>query len=739
MRRKILLAFAVMVLVLAAMAAKSLLISTPPVRAHNASGDFNAGRAKDRLAFILGDQRPHPADSAANDMVRARLVATLQHMGLKPVVRDQVACNDFAKALLVACARVHNVIAILGPPTGKSLVLSAHYDSVPVGPGAGDDGIGVATLLEVGSILKERPLKRPIMLLFNEGEELGLIGARAFLADPLSQNVDSLLNIDARGVIGPAMMFETSQPNAAAISAFASGLRHPSASSMSTDVARLIPNDTDATVYKERGWLMLNYGIIGNETRYHSAGDELAALDLRSLQHMGDQVLAVATGLGEGTPEAKGDRIFMDLLGRAFVQMPLMVGVVVFLVLLVLTAGVAWKRGATSREPAVVLAAVVAGGFASWLAVTIMAVLRAGTYWRAHPEITFVAIYATALLAILAILRTLGSNFQPVKLRIAFWLVFLLVGGALAFVAPGALIYFLIPPGVLLIGIGIARWYPPAEAIGAWAALILLYLTWGEVLAALEELFSPGPLWVAAPVAALMILPMLVEALPAFREVRRGIVLSFAGMLALAGWAAALATPAYSQNREQRFTIEHVTQFPSGRSSWSVLNDGASLPVAYSKIGEWKLGKLPFSDRKRWFAPAPAALGIKPPALQLLETARSGSERKIRLRLQANGSQRILLIAPENADIRAAGAGNFMRSVPSTDSAHKFTLSCTGRSCDGMELTIDQAATKPIVMTVVGSRNGLPPDAALLVHARPVFARPQYTPDETLAITHVRL
>jgi len=215
--------------------------------------------------------------------------------------------------------------------------------------------------------------------------------------------------------------------------------------------------------------------------------------------------------------------------------------------------------------------------------------------------------------------------------------------------------------------------------------------------------------------------------------------LSFAGTLALAGWAAALATPAYSQNREQRFTIEHVTQFPSGRSSWSVLNDGASLPVAYSKIGEWKLGKLPFSERKRWFAPAPAALGIEPPALQLLETPRSGSERKIRLRLQANGSQRILLIAPEDADIRAAGAGNFMRSVPSTDSAHKFTLSCTGRSCDGLELTIDQAVTKPIVMTVIGSRNGLPPDAALLVHARPVFARPQYTPDETLAITHVRL
>ena len=70
-------------------------------------------------------------------------------MGLKPIVRDQFACNDFQKARYVSCARVRNVIAVLGPRTGKALLLSAHYDSVPVGPGASDDGVGVATLLEV--------------------------------------------------------------------------------------------------------------------------------------------------------------------------------------------------------------------------------------------------------------------------------------------------------------------------------------------------------------------------------------------------------------------------------------------------------------------------------------------------------------------------------------------------------------------------------------------------------------
>ena len=262
MRRDTLLALGLVIFLLAALAAKSMLVSMPPVR--SAPGEFDAARAKARLAFVLGDQRPHPVDSAADDLVRARLVASLRGIGLEPIVRDQMVCNDFQRARLVACARVRNVIAVVGPPRGKALLLSAHYDSVPVGPGASDDGIGVATLLEVGSILDERQLKRPVILLFNEGEELGLLGARAFLADPLSRNVDSLLNFEARGVNGPVTMFETSQPNGAAIAAYADSVRRPFASSLATDVARLLPNDTDVTTFKERGWLTLNSAIVGN-------------------------------------------------------------------------------------------------------------------------------------------------------------------------------------------------------------------------------------------------------------------------------------------------------------------------------------------------------------------------------------------------------------------------------------------------------------------------------------------
>jgi hypothetical protein len=737
MRRRIIWLCLLLVGILVLLGVKSWLIEPPAVRTQNAPGMFDAGRAKARLAYVLGDQRPHPVDSAANDAVRGRLVTLIQQMGLKPIVRDQVTCNDDRKARIVACTRVRNVIAVIGPPNGKALLLSAHYDSVPVGPGAGDDGAGVATLLEVGSILKERQLKRPVVLLFNEGEEVGLVGARAFLDDPMSRNVDSLLNFDARGVTGPVMMFETSEPNGAAISAFASSVRRPFASSLSTDMARLIPNDTDVTTYKERGWLTLNFAMVGNETRYHSPGDDVAALDPRTLQHMGDQALAAATQLSAGVPKAPGNRIFVDILGRAFVQLPVAVGGVLLVGLIILFAAIAWKRRVTLLEPSVAMAALVFASAVTWLALMLMGDLRAGTYWRANPEITFTAIYATALLAVVTVLRNFGGELSTERLRIGFWLLFLILGGLAALIAPGAIIYFLAPPIVVALGIVAGRWYRPAERIGGLLALVLLFVSWGELLATLEELFSPGPLWSVTPLASLMIIAVLIEAQGLIRSMPARTVEAIAGVLALIGWTAAAAAPAYSPNREERFTIEHVTTSP-GHSAWSILNDGAALPPAYSRLGRWSRGKLPFSDRERWIAAAPPVPQMAAPALVPVEIVPNGDERQIRARLKANGAERIQIFAPENSRIRSAGATGSVRPMASAEGG-KFVITCTGRSCDGMEFSIDQTSGKMIDFTLVGARDGLPPAATPLIAARPADARPQYTPDQTVAVAHVTL
>ncbi|HEV2594351.1 MAG TPA: M28 family peptidase [Sphingomicrobium sp.] len=737
MRRDTLLALALIFLVLLALFGKSLLVALPPVR--HVDGQFDADRAKARLAFILGDQQPHPVDSAQDDAVRERLVETLRHMGLKPVIRDQVACNNVSKARLIACARVRNVIAALGPLGGKTLLLSAHYDSVPLGPGAADDGIGVATLLEVGSILRMHPPKRPVLLLFNEGEELGLLGARAFLADPLSRNVDSLLNFEARGVNGPVTMFETSQPNGSAIAAYARSVDHPYASSLSTDVARLIPNDTDVTTFKERPWITLNSAIVGNETRYHSAGDNLAGLEVRSLQDMGNEALALTVRLSAAVPQDTGNRVFLDIGQSHFVDLPVTLAAVWLMLLLGSLAFLAIRRRVLVRGTALVIAALVAASSLGWLAVTIMGLIRKGAYWRAHGELTFAALYATVLLGAFLVLRIGSASFALKQVRLAYWFTFVLLGAIVALAAPGGIIYFLFPPSALLGGVLLARRYPRAERAGACLAILLQYFTWAELLAQIEAIFSPGPIWLAAPVAAIMIAPVLIEATLLFRRARPRMLVSAASGIVLLSWIIAGTAPAYSQNQQERFTIEHVTEFPSGRSSWSVLNDGARLPAAYSNLGPWKRRSFDFSQRERWISPAPSLTSIRPASAKILNSVTNGSERWVRLQIEGHGAERVLLVAPAEAHITAAGMSGAIRHMGADDSTVRFTLSCAGRSCNQTELIIGLRETGPVTLTIVGSRNGLPPSAAQLVRARPQYARPQYVPDETVTVFDVTI
>src|SRR3954453_1180127 len=211
-------ALLVFALLLAGFALKGVLIAPPRAPAQVRAGEFDTGRAAARLKRILGDERPHPVDSPADDAVRARLIGELRAIGLQPQVHEAMDCSAIPKTRAVSCSRVRNVTATIpSRRPGRQLLLNAHYDSTPTGPGAGDDGLGVAVLLEVGSILKASPPPRPVTMLFNEGEEFGLNGAYAFVrSDPQAKQVNSLINIDVRGVNGPGLMYATTQPTGAA-------------------------------------------------------------------------------------------------------------------------------------------------------------------------------------------------------------------------------------------------------------------------------------------------------------------------------------------------------------------------------------------------------------------------------------------------------------------------------------------------------------------------------------------
>lgn len=287
---------------------------------------FSAGRAAQVLTRILGDESPHPVGSAANARVRDRILKELDELGLTPEVRPGQGCVHARHRRV--CVDVENIVVrIAGSDPAKSsgpaVMLVAHYDSVPEGPGAADDGAGVAALLEIARILRATPPERPLVLLFDDGEEAGLFGARAYVESQATDDVRWIVNLEARGTSGPSLMFETSDNNAGLIRKFARHVERPMTSSAYYAIYREMPNDTDLTVFKAAGYSGVNLAFIGGASRYHTPLDNLAHLDRGSLQHQGETALQFARGLASGAPaDASDSAVFFDVLSLRTVWWP---------------------------------------------------------------------------------------------------------------------------------------------------------------------------------------------------------------------------------------------------------------------------------------------------------------------------------------------------------------------------------------------------------------------------------
>ena len=155
-----------------------------PSPAGAAAKGFSSERARSRLVSVLGDERAHPMGSAAGHALALRIAAILRvdlealSTASKPEIQVAQACGRRS----AVCGQVHNVVVRIpgSDPDAGAILLSAHHDSVAAGPGAGDDGSGVAVLLELAYLLAHQDggpgllsRRRPLVLLFVDGEEHG--------------------------------------------------------------------------------------------------------------------------------------------------------------------------------------------------------------------------------------------------------------------------------------------------------------------------------------------------------------------------------------------------------------------------------------------------------------------------------------------------------------------------------------------------------------------------------------
>ncbi len=345
--------------------------TTPwPLAPDRPAGEFSAGRAMADIRVIAA--APHPAGSAADLALQDWLARRLAGLGMTVRV-DRFAPDPLHIARNIewgsAADRprlLTNLIAVLPgrDRTLPALALMAHHDSVAGSPGAADDGAGLAAILETVRAVASGPRPaRDLLVIFTDGEEIGLDGARHFFAgnpppvDPARDHIGALINLEARGGGGRATLFQTANANGESVALAARALRHPAGSSLAVYLYRVLPNDTDLTEalpwMATRGVAAYNFAFIGRPGLYHSPKATADRLDQGSLQDIGAQTLDLTRALlvAPALPRPAPDLVFFDLFGCALVTLPTYAGWFLLAAALVAISAIWRGRGRGRGHP----------------------------------------------------------------------------------------------------------------------------------------------------------------------------------------------------------------------------------------------------------------------------------------------------------------------------------------------------------------------------------------------------
>jgi hypothetical protein len=703
--------------------------------------EFSAARADATLARLLGPEIPHPLSSAENANVRARIQQEFATLGVKTSIYTALGCNGREAYGFFVCGTTKDVIAEVQPGEGKAIILLAHYDSVPAGPGASDDESGVATVLETVRALKARGVQstHPILAVATDGEEAGLLGAASFVHNPAFRSrVGVVVNVEARGNQGPSLLFQTSPGDSKLIDLYKKSVPEYQTSSLFSVIYKLLPNDTDLTVFLRAGLTGFNFAFSGNVAHYHTTLDRRANLSMSTLQNHGDNMLGVTSSLMQ-TDFASlkgGDDVYISLFGKWLPRMPaswaLPLALLSFVLLLV--AGYLSRTqlnsiGQWGAAFAMPLALLIGCAALGWLLHTIASLLSgqpdpsyAYPYW---PRTAL----AFGVLAIAVLCTRMG---QPRLLTLAVWFWMSALAIVTAALLPGLSPYFLFPSLIAAVLLLIQSRLP-----GAWTGLageVAIFLVaipalviWLSLTAASESVqgLVLHPLFtVPAAFGVMTLIPLAASSR-----------LSRSAWLAISGTAGALATifaivagtqPAYSATQPQRLSITFVDDHIANKASWAA-ETTAKLPPSLRNAANFSAKPeraYPMSFGLAYVAPAGAAR-FTPPSATIVTTS-EGNGRRATLTLQGStAANRMVLVVPNGSNLSWAEIGGQRFNVAKTAANPVGTiLACASNDCRTQTVTLDFASKKPVDIVLGEQRYGLPPDGQKLAAARPKEAVP---------------
>jgi hypothetical protein len=728
---------------------------------------FSAARAREILKELVGDGVPHPMGSIANAKVRDRIVKRLTALGYATELQTGLSCNEFG-----ACGTPTNIVATRGELSGKDAVmLAAHYDSVPAGPGASDDGVGVANLLEIARVLSAMPApKHPIVLLVTDGEEGGLLGASLFTREhPLAKRIWAAVNMDTRGVSGPSLMFETGTANAWLMRLYGSSTLEPITNSLCYVIYKTLPNNTDFTIFKAASYQGFNLAFIGDVAYYHTPLDSFENASPATMQHQGANALSGLLALANATDSSppSADSLFFDVLARSVIVWPIGFVLPASLAALVLLAAATIlliRQGQLSYAHAAygllgALANVVLGGV---LSVGVLALLRflgrlppiQGPSWIAYPLAMHVGFSALTLLTTTACAAWFarragfwgfwfGASMLAAILSLATALIIPAAGYVVLLAALAAVLGFVPSAWALMKGLRVA------QGAADFAVLLPGLIAFSLLLPLLLLLYPAlgAPAWaigtITLCVTAAFLLPLLGNAT---RPVRQRLSVIAAATI-FGAICITVLLPTYSQRWPQRVNIEYWVDADSGRAHWYTQTASLRLPRVMSETVPFDpvpRERFPGFPLKGFYAEAPA-LKLAAPELTQISAKGSGDSGRMELLLRSTrGAPKTFVIFPAGAnihEIEIATPSGPLRAKLQTLRNGSTAVLAPGISEAGLHFWVNAPAV-PMTVQVFDESYELPgelPDAKKLQQVRPKNATSSQDGDITVVQRTVRV
>ena len=723
------LTFLFLVLV-SALALRSL---APPaaVPASAPPSDFSAERAMKHLDVIA--REPHPTGSAANARVRDYLVDQLSSLGLKPEVQMAFAMTSWDIGAPYGTGIAESILArTSGTNSTGALLLMAHYDSVATGPGAGDNASGVLTVLEtVRALRSSARLRNDVVFAFTDGEEDGGLGAQAFLdKHQWAKDLSIAVVVDGSGSCGPATMSVFDRHNGWLVRMFAKALPHPVAASISEALYKLAgaPTDEHLNLY-QKNIPILDVGVDGCQTTYHTIEDKPANLDARSVQDLGNYELRLMRHFGslDLKEKSQDDLIYFTLFGHVLFypsKCVLPFAVVALLVLLsVLLLGfkrkILTRRGLALGFLLWVIGVTAAGGamaFVAWVLLSMHLVSQ-----------SFISAYNAQLFAVafLGFAAAMASAmYVALSQKIGTQN---LVAGALLFCGALMIVTYALEPGATYL----FTW-PLLFALLPMSYAFALHRTDALPLRVLQLFCAVPAIALLVPLIGYMamttadvsqslvivgfltmiLFSMLAPQLEVLLERNKALLPGASALVALIFMLLGASRSGYDARHPKPDSMSYWLDAQAGKASWISFDE---------KPDDWTtqfLTSHPQADNVSIFgdvgghailkAQAPP-LSLAAPAITTLDDSTVGDEHNVRLRVSSPRQARVLWVIVGNAAVLRAKLEGRNARVDEMDKRNKlWGFIFVGLPPQGITLDITVKTSESPQLIVTDQSDGLP-------------------------------